>query len=47
MTKHRSWIEISEKALRNNIRVLKSLLSVNTRLCAVVRANAYGHGLVV
>ncbi len=45
MTKHRTWIEINEQALRKNIRALGSLLSKKTRFCAVVKSNAYGHGV--
>jgi len=39
-----SWVEISTSALAHNIQVCKSLLSHSTKLCAVVKANAYGHG---
>jgi alanine racemase len=40
-----SWIEISRSALDANIRLFRSLLSPGTELLAVVKANAYGHGL--
>lgn len=41
---HRTWIEIEERALAFNIQTLKALLPETTRFCAVVKANAYGHG---
>lgn len=46
MPKHRTWIEINERALKHNIDTLRSLLEEGARFCAVVKANAYGHGLV-
>ncbi len=39
-----TWLEISRSALINNVRQLRSRLSPATRLMAVVKANAYGHG---
>ena len=45
MSRHRTWVEINEQALRANIRALGSLLSEETRFCAVVKSNAYGHGV--
>jgi alanine racemase len=41
----RTWIEIDERALARNIENLTSLLTEGARFCAVVKANAYGHGL--
>lgn len=40
-----SIIEISESALRNNIDFLKTTLGDGCRLSAVVKGNAYGHGI--
>ncbi len=40
----RCFAEISLAALRHNIREIRSVLSGKTRLCAVIKANAYGHG---
>jgi len=40
------WTEIDLSAIAHNIRKIRSLLSINTRLCAVVKADAYGHGAV-
>ncbi|MBI4438046.1 alanine racemase [Candidatus Uhrbacteria bacterium] len=45
MKRHRTWVEVSERALSHNIDILRSLLSGEPRFCAVVKANAYGHGL--
>ncbi|MDO8492155.1 MAG: alanine racemase [bacterium] len=42
---HKTWIEISKNALENNIRVVRGLLAPGAKLMAVVKANAYGHGL--
>ncbi len=41
----RTWIEIDRKAIRHNFRVFKGLIPKKTRLMAVVKSNAYGHGL--
>ncbi len=43
------WIEISRTALKNNIDELKNTLKKNKNkaaFCGVVKANAYGHGLI-
>lgn len=40
-----SWVEISERALMHNIRAHRRLLNRETKLMAVVKSNAYGHGL--
>lgn len=39
-------VEVDLGALARNVRALKGLLSGTTRLMAVVKANAYGHGAV-
>ncbi len=38
------WIEIERKALTANIRTVQGLLGPATKLMAVVKADAYGHG---
>jgi len=43
---HRTWIELDTNAVKANVATLKSLLQPETRFCAVVKANAYGHGLL-
>lgn len=40
-----TWVEISKKALLENILTIKNRIKSNVKLMAVVKANAYGHGL--
>ncbi|MFH1810754.1 MAG: alanine racemase [Pseudomonadota bacterium] len=40
-----SWIELSESALRQNLRFLREQLGPDVTLCSVVKGNAYGHGI--
>src|SRR3989344_2258899 len=42
----RTWIEIDRKAVKHNFGVFRKLISKRTKLMAVVKSNAYGHGLV-
>ncbi len=46
LTTERAWVEVHETALRHNVAEIKQLLSPNTQLMAVVKADAYGHGAV-
>ncbi len=41
-----AWAEISRSALAHNVAVVRDLLGT-TQVCAVVKANAYGHGAVL
>lgn len=41
-----SWVEIERNSLLKNIQSIKSLLNPETEFMAVVKSNAYGHGLV-
>lgn len=41
-----SRVEISKEALRHNIQQIRTLIGPSRILCACVKANAYGHGLV-
>ncbi|MBP5202949.1 alanine racemase, partial [bacterium] len=41
-----SWIEISRSAYRKNIEFFKGILNAGTELAVVIKANAYGHGMV-
>ena len=43
--KYSAWIELDLDQLTENITYIKSLLSQQTALIAVVKANAYGHGI--
>lgn len=42
----RAWVEIDLNALAHNVQQLKRLLSPQTELMAIVKADAYGHGAV-
>ncbi len=42
-----TWLEIDRSALAHNLRSLRSQLAPGTRLMAVIKANAYGHGAPV
>ncbi len=42
----RSWCELSEKALINNLQNISAKLPENILKFAVIKANAYGHGAV-
>lgn len=39
------WIEIEENALNHNLELFRKTIGADTSLLAVVKANAYGHGL--
>ena len=45
-TRYRAWVEIDREALASNVKQIKRLLSPQTELMAVVKADAYGHGAV-
>lgn len=42
----RTWAEISMENLEHNYNALKSLMKDNCMMCAVVKADGYGHGAV-
>jgi len=42
---HSSQIELSESALRRNIRFLCGVIGEQTRFVSVIKGNAYGHGI--
>lgn len=42
----RFWAEIDMNAAEQNFNIIKKRLSEGTRICCVVKANAYGHGAV-
>jgi alanine racemase len=46
MRRERAWVEIDLAALAHNVQQLKRLLSPETALMTVVKADAYGHGAV-
>ena len=39
-----TWAEISLANLRHNLRVIEHHVGANVTVCAVVKADAYGHG---
>lgn len=41
-----AWVEVDLEAIKKNARAWKSFTQPPTRFCAVVKANAYGHGSV-
>jgi len=41
-----SWVEVSESALAHNTSVFRSLVPAHKKLVAVVKGNAYGHGML-
>ncbi|MFA5134647.1 MAG: alanine racemase [Patescibacteria group bacterium] len=41
-----TWVEISQSALKHNIRQFTRIIKPPTELLAVVKSNAYGHGIV-
>jgi alanine racemase len=43
MTSHLTWVEVDLSAIQNNVQQMKRI--AGTRLMAVVKANAYGHGV--
>lgn len=43
----RSWVEVDVAQLRKNYRIYKNLLPNDTRIMAVIKADAYGHGDVM
>ena len=40
-----TWVEISASALKHNVASIRDLIGEERKLIAVVKANAYGHGL--
>jgi alanine racemase len=39
-----AWVEVDLSAVSHNVKQIKSLLRPGVKLCAVVKADAYGHG---
>jgi alanine racemase len=42
----RCWAEISFEAMRSNLKTIRSFIPAGVRIIAVVKADAYGHGLL-
>ena len=43
---YKTWLEIDSKALLQNLNFFKKVVGPRTTLMAVIKANAYGHGLL-
>lgn len=43
-TRRNAWVEIDLGCIEHNLKVLKTYISSNTKLLAVVKADSYGHG---
>ncbi len=41
-----AWVEIDTEAIRHNIRLAKKAIGPRKQFCAVVKADAYGHGAI-
>lgn len=42
-----AWLEISQPAFEHNLAELKSFVGPKTQICAVLKADAYGHGIAL
>ena len=40
------WVEVDLAAIEHNIREIKKKVHGGAKFCAVIKANAYGHGVV-
>ncbi len=47
LMKNRAWVELNLDNLEHNIKVIKEAIHEKTKIMAVVKANAYGHDLVI
>jgi alanine racemase len=45
MHSHPAWVEVSLTALRHNFRTVLSYVQPEATVCAVVKSDAYGHGM--
>lgn len=46
LTHYRSWVEIDRQAIRHNIQLMRSYLHTDCAFMLMLKANAYGHGMV-
>lgn len=46
LKRNRAWIEINLSNLKHNVEEIKKVLPPTTKIMAVVKGNAYGHGIV-
>ncbi|MFH0852886.1 MAG: alanine racemase [bacterium] len=45
MKRPTTWVEIKKSSLLSNARYFRKLVGLNTQIMAVVKSNAYGHGI--
>src|SRR6476659_2003324 len=45
ITFFRCWAEIDIEAMRSNLQTIRALVAGGVRIIAIVKADAYGHGL--
>lgn len=41
-----AWVEVNTEAIRHNIKLARKVLGPRKQMCAVVKADAYGHGAI-
>ena len=44
--RRRTWAEINIDNAKHNYNIIRSAIDGKTKLCCVIKANAYGHGAV-
>ena len=45
-SQRRAWAEIDIRNVKHNYNILRNRINPKTKICCVVKANAYGHGAV-
>ncbi|MEM4271048.1 MAG: alanine racemase [Candidatus Pacearchaeota archaeon] len=45
-TGYKTWIEINRRNIENNYKIFRKIIEPKCQLMAVVKSNAYGHGLI-
>ncbi|MDD3887221.1 MAG: alanine racemase [Patescibacteria group bacterium] len=45
MINHKTWVEISKQALIFNLKQFRKIIGQDKKLAAIIKSNAYGHGL--
>jgi len=46
MINHKTWVEISRQALIFNLKQFRKIIGQDKKLAAIIKSNAYGHGLL-
>ena len=42
----RTWAEVNLNRVEHNFKVIKNQVSKDTKVCCVIKADAYGHGAI-